>query len=77
MDWFNQIKEGFIVPRTGFEPVTYGLEIDWIIELRIKLLSSIKAMEIIHHHYLKIVQKYILCGKYNKKRLPRQLILGN
>ena len=32
MYWFNEIKEGFIVPRTGFEPVTYGLEICWLVE---------------------------------------------
>ena len=36
MDWFYEIKEGFIVPRTGFEPVTYGLEICWVIEKKIK-----------------------------------------
>ena len=38
MDWFNEIKEGFIVPRTGFEPVTYGLEIDCIIEIKIEII---------------------------------------
>ena len=36
MDWFYEIKEGFIVPRTGFEPVTYGLEICRTKEEKIK-----------------------------------------
>ncbi len=35
MDWFYEIKEGFIVPRTGFEPVTYGLEISCVMEEKI------------------------------------------
>ena len=39
MDWFNEIKEGFIVPRTGFEPVTYGLEICCVIEEKIQEYS--------------------------------------
>ena len=34
---FKSEKRGFVVvPRTGFEPVTYGLEIECIIEEKIK-----------------------------------------
>ena len=45
MDWFYEIKEGFIVPRTGFEPVTYGLEICWVIEIKLKnIVYSIASM---------------------------------
>ena len=39
MDWFYEIKEGFIVPRTGFEPVTYGLEIDCMLDKKLKCYS--------------------------------------
>ena len=45
MDWFNEIKEGFIVPRTGFEPVTYGLEIFCVNEDKIKEILST------NHHF--------------------------
>ena len=41
MDWFYEIKEGFIVPRTGFEPVTYGLEICWFLEEKIRKILLI------------------------------------
>ena len=47
MDWFNEIKEGFIVPRIGFEPMTYGLEIDCMIDSKIK-----KYYKIFENYYV-------------------------
>ena len=63
MDWFNEIKEGFIVPRTGFEPVTYGLEINCMLENKFKnYCNEIKSgwfhflflqeLGIFYHQYL-------------------------
>lgn len=42
MDWFYEIKEGFIVPRTGFEPVTYGLEISCVMDEKNERILLIK-----------------------------------
>ena len=39
LEVLNEVKRRFVVvPRTGFEPVTYGLEICWFIEKRIKYI---------------------------------------
>ena len=58
MDWSYEIKEGFIVPRTGFEPVTYGLEICWFFEEKMKEYCSFK----------KIISKYSF-NHYKDKQL--------
>ena len=57
MYWFYEIKEGFIVPRTGFEPVTYGLEICWFIEEKIEGMLSTNLLAHSHIH-LNVCLKY-------------------